>query len=137
MPDEHERHELDELTGGATSAPRSLFRVARSLALVLSFFAVIWVLTVLLDRLPGDTSTGSLVLRGLIGFSIGLVLIAVVRRMLRALAAPPPAPPRTVDARGAEVVYECPVCGTRVRLEVLTTAKPPKHCGEEMEAKLG
>ena len=79
---------------------------------------------------------GSLIVRGLIGFSIGLVLIFVVRRMLGALAAPPPAPPRKVDARASEVVYTCPVCGTRVRLEVAVTAKAPRHCGEEMEATL-
>lgn len=125
------------MTGGASSAPRSLFRLARTLAAVLGFFLAIWLATVVLDRIPGDTSTGSLIVRGLMGFSIGLVLIVVVRRMLAALAAPPPAPPRKVDARLSEVVYECPVCGTRVRLEVATTAKAPKHCGEEMEASLG
>ena len=134
MPDQPE---ANELTGGAASAPRSLFRLVRTLAFVLGFFLVVWIATVLLDRLPGDTSTGSLVVRGLLGFSAGLVLTVVVWRMLRALAAPPPAPPRKVDARLSEVVYECPVCGTRVRLEVATTAKAPKHCGEEMEASLG
>lgn len=125
------------MTGGASSAPRSLFKLVRSLAVVFGLFAVVWLFAVLLGQLPGDTSTGSLVVRGLIGFSIGLVLIVVVNRMLRALAAPPPAPPRKIDARMSEVVYECPTCGTRVRLEVATTAKAPKHCGEEMEATLG
>jgi DNA-directed RNA polymerase subunit RPC12/RpoP len=56
--------------------------------------------------------------------------------MLGALAAPPPPPPLTVDARPSDVVYECATCGTRVRLEVASTAKPPRHCGEEMEARI-
>jgi hypothetical protein len=64
------------------------------------------------------------------------VLIAVVRRMLGALADPPPPPPQTVDATETEVVYECPTCGTRLRLEVAATAKAPRHCGEEMEPSL-
>jgi hypothetical protein len=87
--------------------------------------------------LPSGTETGSLIARGAVGLAIGLALIFVVRRMLRALVEPPPPAPPTVDARGSDVVYECPVCGTRVRLEVAATAKPPKHCGEEMEAKIG
>jgi hypothetical protein len=86
--------------------------------------------------LPSGTHASSLIVRGLVGFGIGLILIVVVRRMLRALAEPPPPPPQTVDARSSEVVYECPVCGTRVRLELAATAKAPKHCGEEMEARL-
>jgi hypothetical protein len=67
---------------------------------------------------------------------IGGALIFVVRRMLRALTEPPPPPPQTVDARFSEVVYVCPVCGTRLRLEVAATAKAPRHCGEEMEPEL-
>jgi hypothetical protein len=134
LPDQED---VLEPAGGASSAPRSLLRLARSLAVLVGIIGALWLITVLLGRLPGDTSTGTLIMRGAIGFSIGLVLILVVSRMLRALAAPPPAPPRKVDARFSEVVYECPVCGTRVRLEVATTAKAPKHCGEEMEARLG
>jgi hypothetical protein len=87
--------------------------------------------------LPSGTETGSLIARGAVGLAIGLVLIFVVRRMLRALVAPPPAAPPQVDARSSEVIYTCPVCGTRVRLEVAVTAKAPRHCGEEMEATLG
>jgi hypothetical protein len=97
----------------------------------------IWGVTALLGRLPSDTSAGTLVVRGLVGFTIGLVLIVIVRRMLRALAAPPPAPAPKVDARTADVVYVCPICGTRLRLEVAATAKAPRHCGEEMEATIG
>jgi hypothetical protein len=123
-------------TGGAQSAPRSLFKLARGLAVLLLVVVAVWVATALLGRLPDDTSAVSLVVRGAIGLSIGLVLIFIVRRMLGALAAPPPAPPRQVDARASEVVYTCPVCGTRVRLEVAATAKAPKHCGEEMEPSL-
>ncbi len=71
--------------------------------------------------------------RGLVGLSIGLALIFVVRRMLGVLADPPPPAPERLDATATEVVYECPTCGTRLRLEVAATAKPPRHCGEEME----
>lgn len=75
-------------------------------------------------------------MRAVIGLGVGLLLIIFVRRMLGALSeAPPPRPP-TVDARSTDVVYECPVCGTRVRLEVAATGKPPKHCGEEMEPQV-
>ena len=87
-------------------------------------------------RLPSGTDTRSLTVRALVAFGIGLVLIVVVRRMLAALGEAPPAPPATVDARTADVVYECALCGTRLRLEVAATGKAPKHCGEEMEAKL-
>jgi hypothetical protein len=123
-------------TGGAQSAPRSLFKLVRGLAVLVLVVVAVWAATALLGRLPDDTSAVSLVVRGAIGLSIGLVLIFIVRRMLGALAAPPPAPPRQVDARASEVVYTCPVCGTRVRLEVAATAKAPKHCGEEMEPSL-
>ena len=84
-------------------------------------------------RLPDGTSTGSLVVRGLVGLSIGLALIFVVRRMLGVLADPPPPAPERLDATETEVVYECPTCGTRLRLEIAATVKPPRHCGEEME----
>jgi hypothetical protein len=94
-------------------------------------------LVVLADRLPQGTQTSSLVIRAAVALTIGLILIFVVRRMLGAMAGAPPAPPRTVDARSVDVVYECAVCGTRVRLEVAATAKAPKHCGEEMEASVG
>ncbi len=96
----------------------------------------VWGATALLGWLPDDTSAPSLVVRGALGLTVGLFLIVIVRRSLRALAAPPAAPPRRIDARASEVVYTCPVCGTRVRLEVAATAKPPKHCGEEMEPSL-
>ena len=124
------------MTGGADGAPRSLLKLVRGLATLLVVLLAIWGATALLARLPNDTSGPSLVVRGAIGLLIGLVLIVIVRRMLRALAAPPPAPPRQIDARASEVVYTCPVCGTRVRLEVAATAKAPKHCGEEMEPSL-
>jgi DNA-directed RNA polymerase subunit RPC12/RpoP len=87
-------------------------------------------------RLPDGTNASSLVVRGSMGLLIGSVLIFVVRRMLGALADPPPATPARVDARETEVVYECPTCGTRVRLELAATAKAPRHCGEEMEPSL-
>jgi hypothetical protein len=124
------------VTGGAQSAPRSLLKLVRGLATLLVVLLAIGGATALLARLPNDTSGPSLAIRGALGLAIGLVLIVIVRRMLRALAAPPPAPPRKIDARASEVVYTCPVCGTRVRLEVAATAKAPKHCGEEMEPSL-
>jgi hypothetical protein len=68
---------------------------------------------------------------------VGVSLVLLVRRMLRGLAEPPPPTPETIEAAGSGVVYECPVCGTRLRLEVAATTKPPKHCGEEMEARIG
>lgn len=99
----------------------------------LAFVIVLVIVASAIARLPDGTNVGSLVVRGLVGLSIGLVLIFVVRRMLGALADPPPPSPRTFDARESEVVYECPTCGTRVRLELAATAKAPRHCGEEME----
>jgi hypothetical protein len=105
-------------------------RPAFGLLLVVAVASAIAVAATLL---PTGTHAGALVARGTIALGVGLVLVVVVRRMLRALVAPPPARPSTIDARRSDVVYECPVCGTRVRLEVAATAKPPRHCGEEME----
>jgi len=93
-------------------------------------------LVVFAGRLPEGTSTRSLVIRGLVGLTIGIIITVVTRKMMRALTDPPPPLPERVDARATEVVYECPVCGTRVRLEVAATAKAPKHCGEEMESSI-
>ena len=134
MADEPHLHEVE--TGGADGAPRSLLKLVRGLAMLLFLVLALWGASAVLGRLPDDTSAASSIVRGALGLSVGLCLIVVVRRSLRALAAPPAAPPRKVDARSSEVVYTCPVCGTRVRLEVATTAKAPKHCGEEMEPSL-
>lgn len=79
---------------------------------------------------------GSLVARALAAFVAGGALTVFVWRALRTMADPPPAPPQAIDAKPADVSYECTICGTRVRLEVAATGKPPKHCGEEMEAKV-
>ena len=137
MADEPDVH--DVTTGGAQSAPRSLFKLApRRSSMLLVVVLAIWVATALLAATAERHVRGrASIVRGALGLCIGLVLIVIVRRMLRALVAPPPAPPRQVDARASEVVYTCPVCGTRVRLEVAATAKAPKHCGEEMEPSLG
>jgi hypothetical protein len=91
---------------------------------------------VAIGHLPAGTSTGSLILRAGAAFIAGMTLIVFVWRALRVMGDAPPAPPQTVNAVPADVVYECSVCGTRVRLEVASTGKPPKHCGEEMEAKV-
>lgn len=76
-------------------------------------------------------------IRGGVALLVGLVLITFVRRMLRSLSEPPPPPPPTIEAASADVVYECGICGTRVRLEVAATGKAPRHCGEEMDAAVG
>lgn len=107
----------------------------RALRLVVGL-AVIVALAVVVARLPSDTQTATLIMRGAVGLAIGLLLVVLVTRMLRALTAPQAAAPAPVDARPADVVYECPVCAMRVRLETATTAKPPKHCGEEMAARI-
>jgi uncharacterized membrane protein len=98
------------------------------------FAAFVVLLATTPSLLPSGTDRGSLITRAVTGLLIGVVLVFVVRRVLRALVMPPPPPPATVDARSSDLVYVCAVCGTRVRLEVAATAKPPKHCGEEMEA---
>lgn len=88
-------------------------------------------------KLPSGTGTWSLVVRGGVGAAAGVLLIGVVRRSMRSLVDPPPPPPDAIDARPADVVYVCAVCGTRVRLEVAATGKAPRHCGEEMDSMLG
>ena len=126
--------ESNEVTGGPERAPRSF--VARVLFIFIGLVAVvaaIWVVVMVLGNLPSDTGRGSLAIRASVGLAIGLVFTFFARRMLRALTEPPPPSPPTVEAQSADIVYECPVCGTRVRLEVAATGKAPKHCGEEME----
>jgi len=93
-------------------------------------------IVVLIAHLPSSTGASSLALRGGAGVLIGILVIAIVRRMLHALTEPPPPPPQAIDARTSEVVYVCGVCGTRVRLELAATVKAPRHCGEEMEPQL-
>ena len=122
------------MTGGPERAPRSF--VGRVLFIVLGLFALvaaIWIVVMVLGNLPGDTGKGSLAIRASVGLAIGLTFTFFARRMLRALTEPPPPTPPTVEAQSADIVYECSVCGTRVRLEVAATGKAPKHCGEEME----
>ena len=132
MPDDPEFS-----TGGLDEAPRSSFQGAkRSLGCIMVLVGISAAVAISTAFLPEGRHTGALVLRAGIGLGIGVALIVVVRRMLRALVVPPPAPPSRVDARRTDVIYECAVCGTRVRLEVAATAKPPKHCGEEMEARI-
>lgn len=91
---------------------------------------------ILIGRLPPGTGTGALVVRASVALGIGLILTIVVARMLGSLTTPPPPAPPTVDASPVDVVYVCTVCGTRLRLEVAATGKPPRHCGEEMDAKV-
>lgn len=112
-------------------------RRARPIAVVIAALGVFVGLAYLASTgLPSGTSTSALATRALIALAIGGLLVAFVRRMMRALTEPPPPPLPTVDATTADVVYECTVCGTRLRLEVASTGKAPKHCGEEMESRL-
>ncbi|MEX0874899.1 MAG: hypothetical protein WD646_14510 [Actinomycetota bacterium] len=131
MPDQAESYEL---TGGPERATRSFAgRVVRIVLIAFALVAGISLVVAALGRLPGDTGSGSLAIRASVGLAIGLVLTFFVRRMLRALTEPPPPAPPTVQASSADIVYECSVCGTRLRLEVAATGKAPRHCGEEME----
>lgn len=118
-------------------APRPLVR------LVLRIFAILIVLasvalagSAVLGRLPVGTDAGSIVVRAATGLAFGVLIALVVRRVLGALTEPPPPSPPVVDARSTEVVYECQVCGTRLRLELAATAKAPRHCGEEMASRI-
>lgn len=108
----------------------------RLLVFAVAAFGLLPVVFAVLARLPSGTSGGALLARGLVAAAVGALIIAVVRRSLRSLAEPPPPLPPSVDAAAADVVYECGVCGTRLRLEVAVTGKAPKHCGEEMEPRL-
>lgn len=130
---------LHDVSEGGPERPPSSFpvRLMRGLVGLVILVAVVWGMVALLSSLPEGTRAPALALRAAIGLAAGGSLIFVVRRMLRALTEPPPPPAPTVDARTADVVYECPVCGTRLRLEVAATAKAPRHCGEEMEARIG
>jgi len=108
----------------------------RRVAGLLVTTAVAFGLVELIAHLPSGTGGASIAVRAGVGVLVGVVIIAIVRRMLRALTEPPPPPLQTVDARASEVVYVCAVCGTRVRLELAATTKAPRHCGEEMEPQL-
>jgi fatty acid desaturase len=133
-----EEPRVEVVTGGSNGAPRSVLVVVLwVLVRLVVVVAAIWAIAFGVGKLPSDTVASDVILRVLIGLAVGAVLTFFVHRMLQTLAEAPPPPPQKVDARPAEIVYECPVCGTRVRLEVAATAKAPKHCGEEMEAKIG
>jgi hypothetical protein len=107
--------------------------MAARIAGILLVLALVVGVIALLVAVPSRTDTTTLAVRGGLALAVGLVLVAVVRRMVIALAEPPPAAPPQVEAKVVDVVYVCPTCGTRVRLEIAATGKPPRHCGEEME----
>jgi hypothetical protein len=134
--------DIDQTPGGPTpttgGAPRSVVVIAAWIVTrILALVVVIWAIAFGVSKLPSDTVWSDVFVRALIGIAIGFVLTFYVRRMLRTFGEAPPPPPEKVDALPAEIVYECPTCGTRVRLEVAATAKAPRHCGEEMEARIG
>jgi hypothetical protein len=68
----------------------------------------------------------------------GLLLMVVLFRngmaMLRALSAPPVAPPEPGELRKVNVRYRCDVCGVELRLTLAPDEDPPppKHCLEDM-----
>lgn len=122
---------------GGPAAPRPAFGGVARRILRLGLFAVVALAFVWgVGQLPEGTGTGSLTVRALVGLGIGVVVVWTVVRMFRALRGPAAPPPERLDARATEVVYECPICGTRLRLEVASTGKAPRHCGEEMEAQV-
>ena len=55
--------------------------------------------------------------------------------VLRALAAPPPAPAPAGELRRVRFLYRCELCGTEVRMTTATEENPdpPRHCMEAME----
>jgi hypothetical protein len=112
-------------------------RARRILGRLVVLAAVVTIVVALVGKLPSGTGGGSLAMRAATGAASGVLLVAVVRRSMGAFGDAGPTPPPTIDARPADVVYVCPVCGTRLRLEVAATGKAPRHCGEEMEARLG
>ena len=70
---------------------------------------------------------------------IAVVAAAVLLRagvgVLRALAAPPPAPAPAGELRRVKLLYRCELCGTEVRMTTATEENPdpPRHCMEAME----
>ena len=108
----------------------------RPLKIAVFIVALIAIGVAVTVQLPSGTNGSSLAVRAFVALLIGGVLIVMVRRSLAAFGAAPPPPPLQVDARPADVVYVCTLCGTRLRLEVASTGKAPKHCGEEMEPEL-
>ncbi|HVE92367.1 MAG TPA: hypothetical protein VNE62_08735 [Actinomycetota bacterium] len=100
-------------------------------------FLFVGVAFFVIARLPSGTDARSIATRAAVGLVVGGAGVLVVRRMLVALADPPPPAPEKVDAVVADVSYECTLCGTRLRLEVASTGKAPRHCGEQMEARVG
>ena len=71
-------------------------------------------------------------------FGAGLVLMVVLWRsgmaVLKALSAPPLAPPEPGELRKVNVRYRCDVCGVELKLTLAPDEDPPppRHCLEDM-----
>lgn len=78
-------------------------------------------------------SVGSVVWTGA-GLVLMVVLFKTGMAMLRALSAPPVAPPEPGELRKVNVRYRCDVCGVELRLTLAPDEDPPppKHCLEDM-----
>lgn len=78
-------------------------------------------------------SVGSVVWTGA-GLVLMVVLFKAGMAMLRALSAPPVAPPEPGELRKVNVRYRCDVCGVELRLTLAPDEDPPppKHCLEDM-----
>ncbi len=80
-------------------------------------------------------------MRVAIGVAAFALLFAGAVYMVRLLASAPPSDGarEMEDVSGEESTYRCSVCGTEVRLlrKPHGDVKPPRHCGEAMEAMGG
>lgn len=78
-------------------------------------------------------SVGSVVWVGT-GLLLMVVLFRIGMAMLRALSAPPVAPPEPGELRKVNVRYRCDICGVELKLTLAPDEDPPppKHCLEDM-----
>jgi len=62
------------------------------------------------------------------------LIMAVGLAALGGLARPVPEPPPPGELRKVRLTFQCPVCGSEVRMTAAATEdpEPPRHCLEEM-----